>query len=182
MKKKERSKQGQTNSKAKQHNTPKAVTFPKKNELPRVRLEPTTLYTLDRVLYHLRQLSWLDPNLTSHRAPDLTGLLSTQYEGEGRDIKTTNDTKHHIPSRQHGDTCTFYNVNMLYRSITKPRPLIPAIYNTELVEGRTGILDLSYIHVHVQNVIVSNPTQSSSFFFGKATALGVLCCFALLFA
>ena len=29
---------------AKQHNTPKAVTFPKKNELPRVRLEPTTLY------------------------------------------------------------------------------------------------------------------------------------------
>ena len=25
----------------------KAVTFPKKNELPRVGLEPTTLYTLD---------------------------------------------------------------------------------------------------------------------------------------
>ena len=33
--KEERSKQGQTN-KAKQHSTPKAVTFPKKNELPRV--------------------------------------------------------------------------------------------------------------------------------------------------
>ena len=49
--KEERSKQGQTN-KAKQHSTPKAVTFPKKNELPRVGLEPTTLYTLDRVLYH----------------------------------------------------------------------------------------------------------------------------------
>ena len=32
----ERSKQGQTNNKAKQHSTPKAVTFPKKNELPRV--------------------------------------------------------------------------------------------------------------------------------------------------
>ena len=31
-----RSKQGQTNNKAKQHSTPKAVTFPKKNELPRV--------------------------------------------------------------------------------------------------------------------------------------------------
>ena len=30
--KEERSKQGQTNNKAKQHNTPKAVTFPKKNE------------------------------------------------------------------------------------------------------------------------------------------------------
>ena len=32
-----RSKQGQTN-KAKQHSTPKAGTFPKKNELPRVAL------------------------------------------------------------------------------------------------------------------------------------------------
>ena len=43
--KEERSKQGQTNNKAKQHSTPKAVTFPKKDELPRVGLEPTTLYT-----------------------------------------------------------------------------------------------------------------------------------------
>ena len=32
--KEERSKQGHTNNKAKQHSTPKAVTFPKKNELP----------------------------------------------------------------------------------------------------------------------------------------------------
>ena len=31
----ERSKQGQTNNKAKQHSTPKGVTFPEKNELPR---------------------------------------------------------------------------------------------------------------------------------------------------
>ena len=46
--KEERSKQGQTNNKAKQHNTPKIVTFPKKNELHWVGLEPTTLYTLDR--------------------------------------------------------------------------------------------------------------------------------------
>ena len=53
--KEERSKQGHTNNKAKQHNTPKAVTFPNKNELPRVGLEPTTLYTLDRVLYQLIQ-------------------------------------------------------------------------------------------------------------------------------
>ena len=37
----ERSKQGQTKNKAKQHSTPKVVTFPKKNELG---LEPTTLY------------------------------------------------------------------------------------------------------------------------------------------
>ena len=49
--KKERSKQGQTNNKAKQHNTPKAVTFSKKNELPRVGLEPMTLYTLDMYMY-----------------------------------------------------------------------------------------------------------------------------------
>ena len=51
--KEERSKQGQTNTKAKQHSTPKAVTFPKQNELPQVGLEPTTLYILDRVLYQL---------------------------------------------------------------------------------------------------------------------------------
>ena len=48
--KEEKSKQGQTNNKAKQHSTPKAVTFPKKNELPQVGLEPTTLYTLDVAL------------------------------------------------------------------------------------------------------------------------------------
>ena len=47
--KEERSKQDQTNNKAKKHSTPKAVMFPKKNELPQVALEPTTLYTLDRV-------------------------------------------------------------------------------------------------------------------------------------
>ena len=51
MKKEGKSKQGQTNNKVKQHSTPKAVTFPKKNELPRVGLEPTTLYTLDRALH-----------------------------------------------------------------------------------------------------------------------------------
>ena len=49
--KEERSKQSQTNNKAKQHSTPTVVTSPKKNELPRVGLEPTTLYTLDRALY-----------------------------------------------------------------------------------------------------------------------------------
>ena len=50
--KKEASKVKQTN-KAKQHSTPKAVTFPRKNELPQVGLEPTTLNTLDRALYQL---------------------------------------------------------------------------------------------------------------------------------
>ena len=64
-----RKKQGQTNNKAKQHSTPEAVTFPRKNELPQVGLEPTTLYTLDRALYQL-SYSWLGPNLTSHSTPD----------------------------------------------------------------------------------------------------------------
>ena len=100
--KEERKKQARSNkqtNKAKQHSTPKAVTFPRKNELPRVGLEPTTLYTLDRALYQLsyrgspagwaqishlivhlmnsalptelpRQPSWLGPNLTSHSTPD----------------------------------------------------------------------------------------------------------------
>ena len=48
--KEERSKQGQTNKKAKQHSTPKAVTCPKKNELPRVGLEPR--YFHDIVIIH----------------------------------------------------------------------------------------------------------------------------------
>ena len=43
--KEERSKQDQTNNKTKQHSTPKVVTFPKKNELPQVGLEPNTLHT-----------------------------------------------------------------------------------------------------------------------------------------
>ena len=41
----------QTNNKAKQHSTPKTVTFPRKNELPQVGLEPTTLYTPDMYMY-----------------------------------------------------------------------------------------------------------------------------------
>ena len=52
--------QDQTNNKAKQHNTPKAVTFPKKNKLA---FEPTTVHTLDKAFS--RQLSWLCPNLAS---------------------------------------------------------------------------------------------------------------------
>ena len=39
-----RKKQGQTNNKTKQHSTPKAVTFAKKNELPRVG-HSTYMYT-----------------------------------------------------------------------------------------------------------------------------------------
>ena len=43
--KEKRSKQGQTNNKAKQHSTPKAVTFPKKNELPRVHVRDIVCVT-----------------------------------------------------------------------------------------------------------------------------------------
>ena len=42
------SKQDQTNNKAKQHSTPKVVTFSKKNELPRVGFEPTYFLTCER--------------------------------------------------------------------------------------------------------------------------------------
>ena len=62
-----RSEQGQTNNKAKQHSTPKAVTFPNKNELPRVGFKPTTLYALDRELY---QLSYHSTCMYMHRVWD----------------------------------------------------------------------------------------------------------------
>ena len=39
-----RKKEVQTNNKAKQHSTPKAVAFPKKNELPRVGLTACTVH------------------------------------------------------------------------------------------------------------------------------------------
>ena len=35
-----------------------------------------------------------------------------------------------------------------------------------------------HVYVHV-DVVGSSPTRGSSFFIGKVTALGVLCCFAL---
>ena len=59
--KKEASKVKQTN-KAKQHNTPKAVTFPEKNELG---LEPTTLYTLDMYMMYIHVCVNFD-NETKH--------------------------------------------------------------------------------------------------------------------
>ena len=48
-----RKKQGMSNKQDKATHHTQAVTFPKKNELPQVGLEPTTLYTLDRALYQL---------------------------------------------------------------------------------------------------------------------------------
>ena len=68
--KEERKKQGQTN-KAKQHSTPKAVTFPRKNELPQVGTHDTLYSRQSALPTELpRQLSWLGPNLTSHSTPD----------------------------------------------------------------------------------------------------------------
>ena len=49
--KKEVSKVKQTRQSNTAH--PRQSLFPKKNELPRVGLEPTILYTLDRALYQL---------------------------------------------------------------------------------------------------------------------------------
>ena len=45
--------------------TPKVVTFPKKNELARVGLEPTTLYTLACIYRMWKQnTTWILPQLT----------------------------------------------------------------------------------------------------------------------
>ena len=66
--KEERSKQGQTNNKAKQH---KVVTFLKKNELPRVGLEPTTLYSRQSALPLSYQAQLAGPKShMSYSAPD----------------------------------------------------------------------------------------------------------------
>ena len=70
--KKEASKVKQTN-KAKQHSTPKAVTFPRKNGAASGGTRThDTLYSRQSALPTElpRQLSWLDPNLTSHSTPD----------------------------------------------------------------------------------------------------------------
>ena len=109
-----RSKQGQTNNEAKQHSTPKAVTFPKKNEPPEVGLKPTTLHTLDRALYqlphaHLCLLTSSSPNVPTRgeidsgmpsgtknsnafgpcgrMAPLMTGLLSRLSLGFEMEIR-----------------------------------------------------------------------------------------------
>ena len=66
----ERKKQARSN-KAKQHSTPKAVTFPRKmsclgwDSNPRLYSRQSALPT-----ELPRQLSWLGPNLTSHSTPD----------------------------------------------------------------------------------------------------------------
>ena len=67
-----RSKEGQTNNKAKQHSTPKAVTFPKKNELPRVGLhrkymETYMFWALSRevLLFHEHSLKPADINFSN---------------------------------------------------------------------------------------------------------------------
>ena len=51
--KEERKKQARSNKQTRQSNTahPRQSLFLEKNELPRVGLEPMTLYTLDRTLY-----------------------------------------------------------------------------------------------------------------------------------
>ena len=81
--KEERSKQGQTNNKTKQHSTPKAVTFPKKNELfEYLRTLPSasggtrthdTLHYKESALplnYQGSSASCMGLNHTSHSAPD----------------------------------------------------------------------------------------------------------------
>ena len=64
--KEERSKQGQTNNKAKQQSTPKVVSCLGWDSKQR----QSTLKTEHSTTQLPRQLSWLGPNLTSHSTPD----------------------------------------------------------------------------------------------------------------
>ena len=80
----------QTNNKAKQHSTLKTVTFPNKNELPRVGFKPMTLY-IDRALYYIAELprqlstsptcteSGTDLDTVHHPHAQSVGLTLTQY-------------------------------------------------------------------------------------------------------
>ena len=126
--KEERKKQARSyKQNAKQHSTPKAVTFPKKNELPRVGLEPTTLYTLDRALY---QLSCL-------------GSLAGWAQISHVIVHVSNKISYHVPpppsnAKKQASTVLSY--------IMFPPPP-PAMPKSKLV------LVIEYIHVHVLLIV-----------------------------
>ena len=83
--KEERSKQGQTNNKAKQHNTLKAVTFPKKNELPQVHvvldLQACTLAValVPRSIYGRGKMPSPSPNRAGNEASTIDVALAQNY-------------------------------------------------------------------------------------------------------
>ena len=106
--KEERSKQGQTNNKAKQHSTPKAVTLLKKNELPRVGLKPTTLYTLDGALYYQgSSASWAQiSHLIVHLMNRLTINQLSMKEKAGVMKPPTIHTYTHTYTHTQSDTHT----------------------------------------------------------------------------
>ena len=83
--KKERSKQRQTNEQGKATQHTQGSLFLEKNELPQVGLEPTTLYTLDRALYQLSyrgsSAGWAQ-NLTSHSKPDELSIRISEGSDE----------------------------------------------------------------------------------------------------
>ena len=99
MQKEGRSKHGHTYNKAKQHCTLKV--FPKKNELPQVRFEPTTLHTLDRMLYRLSSAGWarilhLIVNLSctgsevdEETSSDVHVLIRDEKEGRKKQARST---------------------------------------------------------------------------------------------
>ena len=77
---KEERKQARSIKQTRQSNTAHPLFPYKKNELPQVGFEPTTLYTLDSSLPCTelpRQLSWLGPNVhLCHQCPQLIVILS----------------------------------------------------------------------------------------------------------
>ena len=133
--KKERSKVKQTN-KAKQHSTPKAVTFPRKNELPQVGLEPTTLYTLDRALYQL------------------------SYRGSSAGWAQISHLIVHLMNRLTiNSTCTcIYSYILHLREPTTLYTLDRALYQLSYRGSSAGWAQISHLIVHLMNRLTINST------------------------
>ena len=125
--KEERKKQARSNKQTRQSNTAhprqslflEKITFPRKNELPRVGLEPTTLYTLDRALYQLSyrgssagwaQISHLIVHLMNRLTINM--YILTRDEKEGRK-KQARSNKQQGKATQHTQACTA-NANKSY--------------------------------------------------------------------
>ena len=105
--KKERSKQGQTNKQTRQSNTahPRQSLSLEKNELPQVGLEPTTLYTLDRALYQLSyrgsSAGWAQsPSTPDEHVQDVFIISGLSYQ------------THYLHVCIHVRGCTIYTVCM----------------------------------------------------------------------
>ena len=137
-----RKKQSQANNKAKQHSTLKIVTFP----LPRVRLEPTTLYTL-----HSRQ-SVLPLSYQGSSAGPVhvhvhvvLQLDFSQFSGSPTCIHVVTRsyllyalTECHVNETRHTCTCTCTQTIV----ITEVSPILASMVGPEYQEMSSGMVDV----------------------------------------